>query len=46
MSLTPPAPRVRHQARDAVAVMAFSAGASCAVAAVFLLLAQLSPAGR
>lgn len=58
MSLTPSAPRVagvpaapaprrvRHQARDAVAVMAFSAAASTAVAAGFLLLGQLSQVGR
>ena len=42
-----PAPRrVREQARDAVALMAFSAASSLAVAAGFLLLAQLSSAGR
>jgi hypothetical protein len=56
MSLTPsaspvagvaPAPRrVRHQARDVVLLMAFSATASIAVAVSFLLLAQLGPAGR
>jgi hypothetical protein len=33
--------RVRHQARDAVALMAFSAGSSLAVAGCLLLLAQL-----
>ena len=33
--------RVRHQARDAVALMAFSAGSSLAVAGGLLLLAQL-----
>jgi hypothetical protein len=38
--------RVRHQARDAVALMAFSAASSTAVAAGFLLLGQLSAAGR
>jgi hypothetical protein len=38
--------RVRHQARDAVALMAFSAAASTAVAGALLLLTQLSPAGR
>ncbi|WP_309649404.1 MULTISPECIES: hypothetical protein [Nocardioides] len=42
MSVTQPAPRrVRHQARDAAAVMAFSAGTSVAFALAFLLLAQL-----
>ena len=58
MSLTPTAPRVagvpaapgsrriRHQARDVVALMAFSATASVAVAAGFLLLAHLSRSGR
>jgi hypothetical protein len=38
--------RVRHQARDAVALMAFSAASSSAVAAGFLLLSHLSTAGR
>ena len=38
--------RVRHQARDAVALMAFSAASSAAVAAGLLLLADLSTAGR
>jgi hypothetical protein len=33
--------RVRHQARDALALMAFSAVSSTAVAAGLLLLAQL-----
>ena len=33
--------RVRHQARDAVALMAFSATSSTAVAAGLLLLARL-----
>lgn len=33
------APRVRHQARDAATLMAFSAATSLGVAAVFLLLA-------
>jgi hypothetical protein len=54
MSITPTAPsgvaagprRVRHQARDAVALMAFSATSSVAVAVGFLLLAHLSHAGR
>jgi hypothetical protein len=36
--------RVRHQARDVVALMAFSATTSTALAAAFLLLAQLSHA--
>jgi hypothetical protein len=34
-------PRVRHQARDAVVLMAFSAASSMAVAGGLLLLAQL-----
>jgi hypothetical protein len=46
MSLTPTAPRVRHQARDAVVLMAFSATVSTTVAAAFLLLAHLSRSGR
>ena len=57
MSLTPTAPpvtgvappvvrRVRHQARDVVLLMGFSAAASTAVAAGLLLLAHLSRAGR
>jgi hypothetical protein len=58
MSLTPTAPRVaggtsapaprrvRHQARDAVALMVFSATSSTVVAAGLLLLAHLSQAGR
>ena len=33
--------RVRHQARDVLALMAFSAGASVTVAAGILLLASL-----
>ncbi|WP_155993297.1 hypothetical protein [Nocardioides sp. URHA0020] len=33
------APRVRHQARDAATLMAFSAATSVGVAAFFLLLA-------
>lgn len=37
----PPVRRVRHQARDAVAVMTFSAACSVGVAAVFLLLTVL-----
>jgi len=54
MSVTPTAPsgvaarprRVRHQARDAVVVMAFSASSSVAVAVGFLLLAHLAHTGR
>jgi len=43
----PPVPRrVRHQARDAVALMVFSATSSTVVAAGLLLLAHLSRAGR
>jgi len=38
--------RVRHQARDAAALMVFSAASSTAVAAGFLLLGHLSTAGR
>ena len=38
--------RVRHQARDAVVLMAFSATSSCAVAVGLLLLTHLSGAGR
>ncbi|MCD4526334.1 MULTISPECIES: hypothetical protein [unclassified Nocardioides] len=43
MSVTPVTPvrRVRHQARDAAAVMTFSALTSVAFATVFLLLAHL-----
>jgi hypothetical protein len=36
-----PVRRVRHQARDAVALMAFSAGASVGVAAGFFLFLAL-----
>jgi hypothetical protein len=36
------APRVRHQARDAATLMAFSAAVSVAVAAAFLLLALVA----
>jgi hypothetical protein len=44
---TPPVPRrVRHQARDAVALMVFSAASSTVVAAGLLLLAHLARAGR
>jgi hypothetical protein len=35
----PGEPRVRHQARDAATVMAFSAATSAGIAAFFLLLA-------
>ena len=38
--------RVRHQARDVAVMMAFSATSSIAVATGFLVLAQLSHAGR
>jgi hypothetical protein len=43
MSITPVAPvrRVRHQAREAAAVMAFSAVTSVGLAAAFLLLTSL-----
>ena len=43
MSVTPVTAvrRVRHQARDAAAVMAFSAGTSLAFATAFFLLAHL-----
>jgi hypothetical protein len=37
---------VRHQARDIVMLMAFSAAASSGVAACFLVLSHLSRAGR
>jgi hypothetical protein len=37
-----PAPRVRHQARDAATLMVFSAATSLGVAAGFLLLAVLA----
>jgi hypothetical protein len=37
-----PARRVRHQARDAATLMAFSAATSAGVALVFLLLAVLA----
>lgn len=45
MSSTPAAPavrRVRHQAREAVAVMAFSAATSVGVATCLLLLTSLA----
>lgn len=38
--------RVRHQARDAVVLMAFSAASSVTVAVGLLLLTHLSTAGR
>jgi hypothetical protein len=41
-----PPRRVRHQARDVVLLMAFSATTSVAVAAGFLLLAHVARAGR
>jgi hypothetical protein len=43
MSITPVAPvrRVRHQAREAVLVMAFSAAVSLGLATAFLLAASL-----
>jgi hypothetical protein len=55
MSLTPTAPRVaglpgprrvRHQARDVVAVMVFSAASSTAVAVGLLAVAHLAGSGR
>ncbi len=39
--VSPAARRVRHQARDAAALMAFSAVASLSFAVAFLLLAHL-----
>jgi hypothetical protein len=42
----PPVPgvrRVRHQAREAVAVMVFSAATSLGLASAFLLLPHLQP---
>jgi len=41
-STAPGARRVRHQAREAVALMAFSAITSVALAAALLLLTSLS----
>lgn len=38
-------PRVRHLAREAVVLMAFSAGASTAIAACLLLLTALGRQG-
>jgi hypothetical protein len=55
MSLTPTAPRVagvagarrvRHQARDVLAVMVFSAASSTAVAVGLLVVARLAGSGR
>lgn len=37
--------RVRHQAREAVVLMAFSAATSVALAAALLLLTNLPPLG-
>jgi hypothetical protein len=45
-SAPPVVRRVRHQARDAVVLMAFSATSSVAVATTFLLLAHLAHTGR
>jgi hypothetical protein len=42
---SPPRPRERHQARDAVTLMAFSATASCVVAGCLLLLTSLGHQG-
>ena len=42
---TQPAPRVRQQARDAVAVMAFSAATSLALATALLLLTHVPGLG-
>lgn len=39
------APRVRHQARDAATLMAFSAATSAAIAVFFLLLAVAARQG-
>jgi hypothetical protein len=41
----PTPPRVRHQAREAVTLMAFSALTSVALAAALLLLTNLPPLG-
>ncbi len=40
-SLPPPPPRVRDQARDAIAVMTFSVATSVALSGAFLLLTSL-----
>jgi hypothetical protein len=46
MPAAPAVQRVRHQARDVVVMMAFSAASSVAVAAGLVLLAHLSYSGR
>ncbi|HET7070060.1 MAG TPA: hypothetical protein VFI40_04490 [Nocardioides sp.] len=46
VSAPPVVRRVRHQARDVVTLMAFSATSSVAVATGFLLLAHLAHTGR
>jgi hypothetical protein len=40
-STVTPARRVRHEVRDSVAVMVFSAAASCAVALLLMLIVRL-----
>ena len=40
-STVTPAKRVRHEVREALAVMMFSAAASCAVAVLLMLAARL-----
>ncbi|MEO7352634.1 MAG: hypothetical protein ABIR34_03130 [Marmoricola sp.] len=40
-STVPPARRVRHEVRDTLAVMIFSAAASCGVALLLLVLVRL-----
>ncbi len=40
-STVPPARRVRHELRDSLTVMAFSALASCATALMLLLMVRL-----
>lgn len=42
---TPPPRRVRHQARDVLAVMAFSAGTSLATSLIVMLLLWLGRQG-
>ena len=42
---SPPAKRVRHQAREVVVLMAFSAATSVALAAALMLLASLGNQG-
>lgn len=52
MSLTPTAPsvasprRVRHQARDLLVMMAFSAVSSTGLAVALLVVARISGTGR